>query len=48
VWGMPGVIANAGLATSVLPLPQVAPAILRSLSRGAGQPAPAFAAGGRP
>ena len=48
VWGMPGAIANAGLATSILPLPQVAPAILRSLSRGAGQSAPAFATGGRP
>jgi len=32
VWGMPGAIANAGLATSVLPLPQVAPALLSALS----------------
>jgi two-component system, chemotaxis family, protein-glutamate methylesterase/glutaminase len=45
VWGMPGAIASAGLATSILPLPQVAPAILRSLSRGVGQTAPATAGG---
>jgi len=32
VWGMPGSIANAGLATAVLPLPQVAPAVLTALS----------------
>jgi two-component system chemotaxis response regulator CheB len=35
VWGMPGAIAAAGLATAVLPLDQVAPAILRSLGRSA-------------
>jgi two-component system chemotaxis response regulator CheB len=27
VWGMPGSIAKAGLATEVLPLPNIAPAI---------------------
>ncbi|MDE3200142.1 MAG: chemotaxis response regulator protein-glutamate methylesterase [Acidobacteriota bacterium] len=29
VWGMPGAVANAGLATSVLPLPEIAPEILK-------------------
>lgn len=28
VWGMPGAVANAGLAAAVLPLPQIGPAIL--------------------
>ncbi len=32
VWGMPGAIARAGLAHAVLPLPQIAPRILRLLS----------------
>jgi two-component system chemotaxis response regulator CheB len=34
VWGMPGAVANAGLADRVLPLDQVVPEILR-LARGA-------------
>jgi two-component system chemotaxis response regulator CheB len=29
VWGMPGAVANAGLATSILPLGDIVPAILR-------------------
>lgn len=33
VWGMPGVVANAGLAHSVLPLNDIAPEILRIVSR---------------
>lgn len=44
VWGMPGAIATAGLATSVLPLDQVAPAVLRSIGRGV----PVAAVGGAP
>ena len=47
VWGMPGAVATAGLATAVLPLNQVAPAILRSLGRG-GVPAPTSLAAGGP
>jgi two-component system chemotaxis response regulator CheB len=31
VWGMPGAIAQAGLCTSVLPLPQIAPRLLEML-----------------
>ena len=38
VWGMPGAVAGAGLATAVLALDQVAPAVLRALTR-AGLPA---------
>jgi two-component system chemotaxis response regulator CheB len=33
VWGMPGVVANAGLAHKVLPLNEIAPEILRIVSR---------------
>ena len=33
VWGMPGAVANAGIAHRVLPLNQVAPEILRIVSR---------------
>jgi two-component system chemotaxis response regulator CheB len=33
VWGMPGAVANAGLAHRVLPLGDIAPEILRFLSR---------------
>ena len=33
VWGMPGAVANAGLAHKVLPLRDVAPEILRLVSR---------------
>ncbi len=34
VWGMPGMVARAGLADEVLPLGQLGPAILRRLARG--------------
>jgi two-component system chemotaxis response regulator CheB len=37
VWGMPGFIANAGLAEKVLPLDSIAPEIVRII-RGAGSP----------
>jgi two-component system chemotaxis response regulator CheB len=33
VWGMPGAVANAGLAHNVLPLSELAPEILRIVSR---------------
>jgi two-component system chemotaxis response regulator CheB len=33
VWGMPGVVAQAGLAQKVLPLDAIAPEILRMVSR---------------
>lgn len=33
IWGMPGVVANAGLAHNVLPLKELAPEILRIASR---------------
>ena len=33
VWGMPGVVANAGLAHKVLPLSAIAPELLRLTSR---------------
>ena len=48
VWGMPGAIANAGLASAVLPLPQVAPALLSALSTrtGALSARPSVAPGG--
>ena len=32
VWGMPGAVAEAGLAEEVLPLEQIAPAVLRRLA----------------
>jgi two-component system chemotaxis response regulator CheB len=32
VWGMPGVVAQAGLASQVLPLPAVAPAVVKRLA----------------
>jgi two-component system chemotaxis response regulator CheB len=32
VWGMPGAIAEAGLATEILPLGQIAPAVLKRIS----------------
>ncbi len=35
VWGMPGVVARAGLADEVLPLPEIAAAILRRVRRAA-------------
>ena len=31
VWGMPGAVADAGLASQVLPLPRIAEAVLRAL-----------------
>jgi two-component system chemotaxis response regulator CheB len=33
VWGMPGAVANAGLAQRILPLNAIAPEILRLASR---------------
>ena len=33
VWGMPGAVANAGLADRVLPLDQIVPEILRRANR---------------
>ncbi|MEM9133349.1 MAG: chemotaxis-specific protein-glutamate methyltransferase CheB [Actinomycetota bacterium] len=41
VWGMPGVVARAGLATQVLPLDDIAPALLGYLPIAAGAAAPA-------
>jgi two-component system chemotaxis response regulator CheB len=34
VWGMPGAVARAGLADAVLPLPQIAPAIVSAVRNG--------------
>jgi len=34
VWGMPGAVAQAGLANRILPLNQIAPEILRLVGRG--------------
>jgi two-component system, chemotaxis family, protein-glutamate methylesterase/glutaminase len=34
VWGMPGAVAGAGLATAVLPLDRIAPQLLSSVARG--------------
>ena len=34
VWGMPGLVARAGLADQVLPLDELAPEIIRRLRRG--------------
>ncbi len=34
VWGMPGFVADAGLADEILPLNQIAPAIVRSARMG--------------
>jgi two-component system chemotaxis response regulator CheB len=44
VWGMPGFVADAGLADEILPLNQLAPAIVRSVRVGRDA---ARAAGGR-
>jgi two-component system, chemotaxis family, protein-glutamate methylesterase/glutaminase len=44
VWGMPGLVAEAGLADEILPLNQLAPAIMRTVRVGRD---PARAAGGR-
>jgi len=33
VWGMPGSVAQAGLCSRILPLPQIAPAILQAFGR---------------
>jgi two-component system chemotaxis response regulator CheB len=35
VWGMPGAVVHAGLAHQILPLPQIAPAIVRYCLQGA-------------
>jgi two-component system chemotaxis response regulator CheB len=32
VWGMPGFVANAGLAEQVLPLDEIGPAIVRKVA----------------
>jgi len=32
VWGMPGVVAQAGLSSAVLPLDQIAPKVVRLFS----------------
>jgi two-component system chemotaxis response regulator CheB len=34
VWGMPGAVAAAGLASAQLPLKEIAPAILARLAKG--------------
>jgi len=34
VWGMPGAVANHGLADEILPIDQISPAILRGLASG--------------
>ena len=39
VWGMPGAVVQAGLAHSVLPLPQVSTEIMRKVRAGQAQPA---------
>jgi two-component system chemotaxis response regulator CheB len=44
VWGMPGFVADAGLADEILPLNQLAPAIVRKVRTGRD---PARVAGGR-
>jgi two-component system, chemotaxis family, protein-glutamate methylesterase/glutaminase len=33
VWGMPGFVANAGLADAVLPLDQIGPEMLRRVTQ---------------
>jgi two-component system chemotaxis response regulator CheB len=38
VWGMPGAVAQAGLAYKVLPLAAIAPEILRVAGRGVTSP----------
>jgi two-component system chemotaxis response regulator CheB len=34
VWGMPGAVANDGLCSAVLPLPEIGPAIMRKAMGG--------------
>ena len=34
VWGMPGSVAHAGLASAVLPLDQIGPQVIRLFSGG--------------
>ena len=34
VWGMPGLVAHAGLASAVLPLDQIGPRVIRLFSGG--------------
>ena len=38
VWGMPGAVVEAGLAHSILPLPQVSTEIMRKVRAGQAQP----------
>jgi two-component system chemotaxis response regulator CheB len=38
VWGMPGFVANAGLADKILPLDQIGPEIVRRVRTGRGTP----------
>ena len=33
VWGMPGAVAQAGICSAVLPLPDIAPYILKLATR---------------
>jgi len=33
VWGMPGAVANAGICSAVLPLPEIAPFIRKVAAR---------------
>lgn len=47
VWGMPGSVANAGLAQSVLPLDGIAPEIMRLTGKSAARPASMNASHGR-
>ncbi|MEQ8964517.1 MAG: CheB methylesterase domain-containing protein, partial [Azospirillaceae bacterium] len=35
VWGMPGAVAQAGLASAILPIAEIGPAVRRALSRAA-------------
>ncbi|HZB87946.1 MAG TPA: chemotaxis protein CheB [Terracidiphilus sp.] len=37
VWGMPGAVARAGIAHRILPLPAIAPEIVRIASRRPGE-----------
>ncbi|GAB3684245.1 protein-glutamate methylesterase/protein-glutamine glutaminase [Angustibacter aerolatus] len=47
VWGMPGSVAQAGLADAVLPLTELAPEVLRRLGVAAARPDAALAGGVR-
>ena len=43
VWGMPGAVVAAGLAPTVLPLPQIGPAIVERVRAGRAAPVPSRA-----